>query len=825
VSSLLRDLRFGLRQLAAAPAFTAAAVASLALGIGVNTAVFSLVNGFFLRALPAAEPERLVAVFTTDPQTEGMLPTSWLNYLDLERALAGGAAGEGGVLDAAAAVRPVSVSLSDGGAAAEQLAADLVTGGFWRLAGVAPAQGRFFGPETDAAPGGHPVAVLSHGLWRRRFGGDPAVVGRTVQVNRRPYTVAAVAPEGFRGLNLLAEPELWLPMGQRGELATGQIATFFELRRGLMLWVYGRLAPGATVERAEAALAALAAELERAHPEDNAGRSLVAVPAAEAAIHPDRRGWFELAGKVLMTVVGLVLLVACANVANLLLARAVARRKEVAVRLAIGAGRGRMVRQLLAESLLLALAGGVAGLAVGLVTREILWRFRPPLVPESLDVGLDPRVLGFTLAAALATGVLFGLAPALRSARTDLVTALKEEPSASPARRRRLPLAEGLVVAQVVLSVVALVGAGLFLRSLGNVLDLDPGFERQRLAFVSFDLGAQGYDRPRAEAFYRRAVEAAAALPGADEAVVAARGLLDAGGIQRGVEANGRLAEGESAPLVRLNAVGPGYFETVGVALAAGRGFDERDRDGAPAVAVVNESAAGRFWPEGSPVGRRFRFTGDEVEREVVGVARDAKYVSLADQPQPFVYLPMAQNHVPSATLLVRTEGDPAAVAGRLREAVQALDPELPLVRLDTIGAFLHAFPSGLRMGSVFLGVFAALALALTGVGLAGVLAYGIGQRRRELALRVALGAGRPELRRLVLSRGLGLVGAGLVVGLAAAVPFARWIERFLVEGDPTDPLPFAVAAAVIAAVAVAAVLVPARRAVATDPSLVLRDR
>ena len=821
MSSLLRDLRFGLRQLVAAPAFTAAAIASLALGIGVNTAVFSLVNGFFLRPLPVAEPERLVAIYTTDPQTAGMLPMSWLNFVDLEREAAGG----GGVLDTAVAARPLPVALAGAGGAAEQVAAELVTGGYWRLAGIEPASGRFFGPETDAEPGAHPVAVLSHSLWQSRFGGDPDVVGSTVQVNRRPYTVAAVAPEGFRGLNLLAEPEMWLPAGQRGELASGQVAEFFALRRGLMMWVYGRLAPGTSIEQAEASLAALAAELERAHPEENAGRSLAVVPAAEAAIHPDRRGWFDLAGKVLMTVVGLVLLVACANVANLLLARAVARRKEVAVRLAIGAGRGRMVRQLLAESLLLALAGGVAGLLVGLVTREVLWHFRPPLVPEGLDVGLDPRVLGFTIAAALVTGILFGLAPALRSVRTDLVTALKEEPSASPSRRRRLPLAEGLVVAQVVLSVVALVGAGLFLRSLGNVLDLDPGFERERLAFVSFDLGAQGYDQARAEAFYRRAVEAAAALPGADAAVVAARGLLDGGGIQRGVEANGRLEEGQQAPMARLNAVGPGYFETVGVEIAAGRGIEERDRSGAPAVAVVNQTAAERFWPGGSAVGRRFRFTGDEVEREVIGVARDAKYVSLADAPQPFVYLPIAQNHVPAATLLVRTEGDPAPVADRLRQSVQALDPELPLVRLDTMGAFLHAFPSGLRMGSVFLGVFAALALALTGVGLAGVLAYGIGQRRRELALRVALGAGRPELRRLVLSRGLGLVGAGLVLGLAGAIPFAHWIERFLVEGDPADPVPFAVACGVIAVVAVAAVLVPARRAVATDPSLVLRDR
>ncbi|HEX2165438.1 MAG TPA: ABC transporter permease [Thermoanaerobaculia bacterium] len=823
MTDLVRDLRFGLRQLLAAPAFTAAAVVSLALGIGVNTAVFSLVNGFFLRPLPVAEPDRLLAVYTTDPQTPGLLPVSWLNYLDLERGVADG----GGPLAATAAVRPLAVSLSGGGGAAEQIQAELVTGGYWGMLGAAPLHGRFFGPETDAEPGGHPVAVLSHGLWQRRFGGDGGVVGRTISVNRRPYTVAAVAPAGFRGLNLLAEPEMWLPAGQRGELASGQIASFFELRRGLMMWVYARLAPGATADGAGRALAALAGELERLHPEDNAGRSLAAVPAAEAAIHPDRRGWFELAGKVLMTVVGLVLLVACANVANLLLARAVARRKEMAVRLAVGAGRGRMLRQLLAESLLLALVGAAAGLAVGVVTREVLWRFRPPLVPAGLEVGLDGQVLAFTLLAALATGVLFGLAPAWASARTDLVTALKEGSSAGPARRRRLPLAEGLVVAQVVLSVVALVGAGLFLRSLGNVLALDPGFERERLAFVSFDLGAQGYDRPRAEEFYRRAVERVAALPGVERAVVAARGLLDGGGVLRGLEvAGGAAADGaEQAPMVRLNAVGPGYFEAVGVELVAGRGFGEADREDAPAVAVVNESAASRFWPGETAIGRRFRFTGEEVDREVVGVARDAKYVSLADAPQPFVYLPLAQNHVPAATLLARTAGAPESLAERLRGTVQELDPELPLVRLDTIGAFLHAFPSGLRMGSVFLGVFAALALALTGVGLAGVLAYGIGQRRREIALRVALGAGRPQVRRLVLARGLGLVVAGLAVGLAGAVPFARWIERFLVEGDPADPLPFAVAAAVIAAVALAAVLVPARRATATDPALVLRDR
>jgi len=818
MDGLLRDLRYGLRQLAASPVTTAAAVLSLALGIGVNTAIFSFVDALFLAPLPVAEPDRLVAIYTTDPANPGLLPLSHPNFADLAREPPPALAGVAGV-------RGVRVALAVGGGEPAPVPADLVSGGYFELLGVEAAHGRTFGRETDDAPGAHPVAVLSDHLWRRGFGADRAAVGRTVRINRRPYTVVGVAPAGFRGVNLLSAPELWLPLGQRGELATGALGGFFDQRRALMMGVVGRLAEGVPSRAAESALAAAARELERAYPQDNRRRGLAAVPIARAAIHPGQRDAFVLAGRALAAVAGLVLLVACANVANLLLARSAARRKDFAVRLAVGSGRRRLARQLVVEGLLLAAAGGALGVLVGVATRELLWTFRPPMLPEGLDVGLDGRVLAFTAAVSVLTGLLFAALPAVRSARTDLVTHLKIDPGTSVGGRRRFGLADALVAAQIGFSLVALVGTALFLRSLDAVYAMDLGFEKERLVSVGFDLGAQGYGRPRAEALQRRALAAADALPGVESAALAERGLLDATGVQRRVAIDGRADPEGDAVLVRVNAVGPGYFETVGVPRVAGRLFAEADREGAPRVAVVNRTMAERFWPGDDPVGRRFAFVGSEGSIEVAGVVADAKYVSPAEDPMPYIYLPLAQGWVPATTLLVRTAGPAEPVVAPLRSALRRLDPELPLDGPTAVGDFLRAFPSGLRMASVFLGTFAALAVVLACLGIFGVTEHSVSRRRRELAIRMAMGARRRDVLAGVVRRGMGVVGVGLLLGIAAAALFARWIARFLVAASPADPLAFVLAAVLFVAVAAAALVVPARRAAATEPAGLLRNR
>ncbi|HMB53782.1 MAG TPA: ABC transporter permease, partial [Thermoanaerobaculia bacterium] len=718
MNELWRDLRFSLRQLAANKVFTAAAVLSLALGIGVNTAIFSFVNALFLRPLPVEQPAELVAIYVTDPNTPGLLPHSFLNTEDLPDLLGDSFAG-------VTTSRMVTASLATG-ETPEQVDALMVGGTFFDLLGVPMAHGRGFGPETDDEPGAHPVVVLSHDLWQRRFGGDPGVVGTSVRINRQPFDVIGVTADSFRGVDLLSPPDLYVPIGMREQAASGVVAQFFALRRGLMLSAYGRLGSGVGEGEAEDALAAAAAELERRFPEDNAGRRFEMVPLSEARLNPNRRDTFSLAGKALLTITGLVLLIACANVANLLLARAAGRRKEFAVRLALGAGRGRVIQQLLLEGLVLALAGGVVGLGVGLVTRSLLWSYRTTLLPAGLDVGLDLRVLGFTLLAALVTGVLFAVAPALQSARTDLVTHLKEDASPAPAGRRRLRASEALIVLQVAFSLVALVGTGLFLRSLDGILDRDPGFETEHVAMASFNLGAEGYDRPRAEAFYRRAVERAEALAGVESAVVAETALLSGGGVQRRLLVDGRGQEDSDATLVRTISVGAKYFRTAGIPLTAGRPVETRDREDAPLVAVINQTLAGRLFPNGSPVGERVRFVGEEGLIEIVGVSGDVKFASPAEDPVPIVYLPLDQRFSSNGAILVRTAGDPRPLLPRLRSELQGLDPQVPLVNLTGVAEHLYAIPSGLRMAIVFLGTFAVLALLLSMLGIFGVMEYSV---------------------------------------------------------------------------------------------------
>ncbi len=818
MDSLINDLRYASRMLLKSPAFTGVAVLSLALGIGANATIFTLINATLLAPLPVEEPSRLVAVYTTDERNRGgfndYMPTSHPNFEDYRD--------QSGVFEGMTAWSFIPLNWSGAGDP-EQIQAEIVSGNFFRLLGVRPAAGRFFLPEEDAAPGTHLVAVLSHGFWKRRFAADPSAVGATLTLNGHGFTVVGVAPQGFQGINALGGPDLWVPMMTHPQTLTGFFLDNFRDRRALLFSMMGRLKPGVTLERAEAALRSLASNLEREYPEPNRGRSVSLLPIGQATINPFIRRVFVLGSGLLMTVVGLVLLIACANVANLMLARSTARRKEIAVRMALGAGRARLVRQLLAESVLLAVLGGAAGLLLAVWGRDLLLAYRPPQVfPIALDLPIDASVLGFTLGVSLLTGILFGLAPALQCSRPDLVTDLKEKSAQSGGGR--FNLRNVLVAGQVALSLVSLIGAGLFLRGLASAQRVDPGVDTRNLLVLGFDLGAQGYDRVRGEEFHRRLLEQLAAAPGVRAAALSTMLPIGGGGFGRTVYPEGREpSAGDSGVFVTINTVSPGYFDALGVALLRGRTFTDLDRDGAPRAAVINEAMARRFWPGEEAVGKRFKFYGDQTFAEVAGVVETTKLFSLGEDPQPVAYLPLLQAYEPALTLNLRTASDPAGLAESVRRHVQGLDPTLPVVNVFTGEDLLDQTLWAPRVCAGLLSLFGLVALALAAVGIYGVMSYSVNRRTHELGIRMALGARAPDVLRLVLRQGMTLVAVGLLAGLVASLVAARAISSLLFGVSAADPATYATLSAVLAGVALLAAYLPARRATKVDPMIALR--
>jgi predicted permease len=825
MESLIQDLRYGFRMLLKSPGVTAVAVLSLALGIGANTTIFTLVNAVLLSPIPARDPARLMAVFTTDEKNRGagfdFMQTSHPNFEDYRD--------HNTVFEGMAAHQFVGLSLSGGAGQPEQIAGEIVTGNYFSLLGVTPARGRAFLPEETKIPGAQTVVVLSHGLWARRFASDPEIVGKTMTLNGQPFTVIGVAPRGFQGINALGGPDLWVPTSLHRQVLSGFLAEGFPDRRALIFNIVGRLKPGVDLKQAEAELKTIAARLEKGYPEPNKGRSVVLFPASQATINPNQRRAFVVAGSVMMTVVGLVLLIACANVANLLLARATARRKEIAIRLSLGAGRGRLVRQLMTESILLSLLGGGAGLLLAVWGRDLLLASRPTqFLPNPIDLNLDPRVLGFTLAVSLLTGVLFGLAPALQASRPDLVVELKDRTTEPGRRGAKVSLRGVLVVAQVALSLVSLAGAGLFLRSLRNTQRIDPGFETRNLLVMSFDLGAQGYDPVRAYAFHDRILERVRTIPGVASASLASNLPIAGGGFSRSVFPEGREpSAGATGVLVTNDIVTPGYLDTVGIAIRQGRGLTEMDREGQPRAVVVNETMARRFWPAGDALGKRFKFFGDESFITIVGITEDTKIFSLGEEPQPLVYVPVLQAYEPGMTLHVQTRGDPAALLETVRRAVQALEPTMPLTNVQTIGELIGVSLWAPRMSAALLALFGAIALVLAAVGIYGVMSYSVGQRTHEFGIRMALGARPRDVLGMVLRQGMTLVsiglGAGLGLGLLGAWAAADQIAQLLTGVSATDPATFSGIALLLAAVALIAGYLPARRATRVDPMVALR--
>ena len=815
-----QDVRYAMRTLAKSPSFTAAVIVSLALGIGANTTIFTLLNTLFLNPLPVERPAELVAVFTTAnrnaTQFGNLLPLSYPNLKDFrERTDA--------LKDLAAYSPPLALAFmtADG---PERVFAQLVTGNYFDVLGVRPIAGRFFTSDDDRTPGAHPIAVIGYGLWQRRFGGRFDAIGETIALNRHTITIVGVAPEGFKGVTSMFGPELWLPSMMSPQFQPRQSGSWLDERAAVVFSAFGRLRPGVTLTQADANLKTIASALEHEHPDQNAGRSVTVMPIAEATIFPGMRGTLMLAGGVLMAIVGLVLLIACSNVANLLLARASARRQEVAVRLALGATRTRLVRQLVTESLLLGAAGGALGFAFGIWGRDLLWAARPAVVANNfVELRIDTHVFAFALVLSIATGVLFGIIPAVRASRADLVGALKLEP---PLVRggRRLTVANVLLVGQVAFSLVALVTAALFVRSLQRAHDVDLGYDTRPLAILSVNLAQGGYDEARGRQFARDVRDRIERVPGITAVSWSTNMPLWANQYRR-VSIDGAAPSKQSdLPLALVTTVDVDYFKVLGFGMTQGRDFTSGDTEKGMAVAIVNDRMAERYWPNQNPIGRTFRFDSDPTPRHVIGIVKTIKYQTLGETPQPAVYLPFRQNYADGLVLYVRSSGEPARAIGTVQREVHAMDPHVPLENASSVDDLIDQSLWMMRIATGLLAVFGALAIALASVGLYGLMAYSVNQRRRELSVRMALGADRGAVLRLVVREGMTLVAIGIVVGVGLSLAISRALASLLVGIAATDAVSFATAAVLLTSVALFGTYLPARRASRFDPLVALRQ-
>ena len=812
----MRDLKYAARMLVKAPGFTAVAVLSLALGIGANTAIFSLINAVLLRPLPVSDPATLVSVSQTDQRNPGNLPVSDLNFRDLRA--------QNTVFTDMGAFAFTQVNYANGNEALP-IPAQVVTANYFSLLGAQPALGRGFLPEEETKAS--PVAVISHGFWERTLGSDPSIVGRTIALNRTPFTVVGVAPKNFSGTLLGGGPSVWVPRSMHAVVQPG--FDWYDQRRGLFLFAFGRLKPGVTLEQARSNLRTIFATLEQTFPVENKGRSTAAVPLLEARLNPNGQGPNIVVqlSSVLMAIVGIVLLIACANIANLLLARAGKRRREVAIRLALGAKRIRLVRQLITESILLSICGGLAGLAVAYWSLSALVAAKLPLpFPVDDSLTIDPRVLAFTAVLSILTGVLFGIVPALQASKPDVVPVLKNELVPSAAGRRGLralvTFRQVLVMLQVAMSLTALVGAGLFLRDLLHAQRIDPGFETNGVLIADINLGREGYTPERAQLFYDQVIEKVAALPGVTSAALADNPPLG-GGLLRSVFPEGADTTTKDRILIQVDNVTPGFLQTIGIPLVRGRDFTRADTETSPKVVIINQTMADQFWKGQDAIGRRFKFFGDQDYSTVVGVAKNAKYNGVQEQPLPFIYLPLKQNFAPAATLHVRAAGDASRLAGPVRAAIRELDPTLTLFNVRTLEDQIQQSLQPQKMNVILLTTFGALALLLAAIGLYGVASYAVAQRTREIGVRMALGAQPASVLTLVLGNGMVLVAIGLGVGLVASYLVAGAMSALVVGINPHDPLTFVATPALLAIIALLASYVPARRATRIDPLLALR--
>jgi predicted permease len=808
-TALIQDLRFGARLLVKNPSLTLIAGITLALGIAANTAIFSVLYTALLAPLPVRDPGSLVALYRKVPQDENYNRFSYPNYVDVrDRSQS---------MTGLAAYYFLSFNLSDG-AGTERTYGKIISADYFRVLGVEQALGRAFSPEEDRTPGAHPVAMISYEFWRRRFGGDPSVVGRKITLNGSAFTIIGVAGQGFRGTEVGMAPDVYVPMiMQRQAMNSDDWLS----NRGIgWLRVIGRLKPGVGVPQARAEMEALGAQLRREYPKINETFGVAVV--ADFGVHPNFRGDASQFLFLLMALVGLVLLMACANVAGLLLARFAERRREIGVRLALGASRGRLFKQMVTESLMLAMVGGVLGLALTPALLAALeWLLQSSRVlPSAIVFDLDHRILLFTAAISIATGLIFGAAPALSAAKVGVAGVIKEDGggrASGPTRLRNI-----FVIAQIGLSLLLLAASGLFVRSLQRAQQIDPGFNPENLLLMSFDLGSQGYKPEQLLNFQQQIEERVAALAGVRQVTLTSSAPLTNDADTRVIFEGYQSPDGLDGVTINFADVAPSYFQTMGIQIVDGRGFSAQDREGAPLAAIINDTAARRY---GVGVGKRIL---GERPVEIVGVARNSKYVTLGETERPFLYTPLAQNRDSQLTLIVRAAGEAGqtqlAVVEAIRQTVRSIDPNLPIYEIKTMDQHMSGALVGARLGALVISILGGVALLLSALGVYGVMASAVNSRRREIGVRMALGANARAVVTMILRQGMKLTLIGVLPGLIAAFAVMRFLKGFLYEISVSDPLTFTIITLLLIATALLACYLPARRAARVDPIQALRN-
>ena len=829
LESLLADIRYAVRWLRRSPGFALVAVASLAIGIGFNTALFAIVDAVLFKPLPVTEPARLVDVFTSDSTgTVEFSTSSYPDYLDLNARNA--------VFDGLVGYSPMFAALNLDGRSRLAMG-EIVTGNYFPVFGVNAALGRTILPADDA-PGAPKVVMVSRRYWARELGSAPDAVGRTLRIRGSAYTIVGVAPARFSGMVPILAPEMWIPVsasldvepvGLHDAVPSPTGTTRLDRRADRWLFMRGRLKPGVTIDQVRANLTVLASQLSADSPATNRDRHLAVKPTSDVHFHPSLDPVLVPIAAVLMIVVGLVLLIACANVASMLLARASSRHKEIGIRLAIGASRGRLMRQLVTEAVVLSLLGAAGGVLLAWwITSAVAALSLPLPIPLAFDLRIDGRVLAFTLAATFIASLLAGLAPALQATKPSLVADLRGEVTGSQAAGRRWTLRDALVAGQMAITALLLVIAALLTRSFIAAQRTNPGFAVNRLAIVSTDTSMLKLTADQSQRFYQNAIDRVSAIPGVESAALASRVPLQLNANNWEIWVPGRHRPGEHGDSVEVTTVSPEYFKTMGVGIVEGREFTNADRPDTPRVAIVNETLARRVWPGQSAIGKIFHTRGGEGPPfQIVGVSADHKVKTLSELPTPFLQIPRTQRPGPYSAIIARTRGDANALLRDMRRELLALDPNVVLVENQTMEMQVDATLFPMRASAWLVSGVGLVAMLLAAIGLYGVIAYSVARRTREIGIRVALGARPGAVVRLVMRQGLvvavaGLLAGGAVTGVVAFLA-AREISGVLYRVSVGDPFSWGGAAVLLLTVSAFANLIPAWRASRVDPSEALR--
>ncbi len=813
MSNLLQDCKYGFRVLRKSPGFTAIAILTLALGIGANTTIFSWINSTLLNPVPGLSRPSEVVSLTLSKPGENPFP---FTYPDLE-AMRNGQQSFTGI----AACNFAQVSLK-GKSKPERIWGMVVSANYFDVLGVRPIIGRSFLPEEDKKPGGAPVAVISYRLWQTHFAANPDIVGQTIEINEHPYTIVGVTPAAFQGSQTGVRNEIWLPIMMEAQL--NPLGDLLHDHHQFWLLMFGRLKPGVTLEQAQQEMTLRLQPEVKGYPEEHKGHDAVTV----YPLWRNPYGLNQFMSKLLpalMCISGLVLLLACVNVANLMLVRSVGRRREIAIRMSLGVSRWRLVRQLLVESLILALAGGAVALCITFWTQGTLMTFMPVTedLPLSLTIETDRTVLLATAVISVLTGVIFGILPALRSSGVAPAEVLKEETGSASGTLRKARLASCLVVAQISLSLLLLVCAGLFIRSFRSAQQMDPGFNPHNVLIASYDLFTAGYSESTGAEFDRQLITKLEALPGVQSVALTNRIPLFGGG-STSVKPEGYVSPANESMETQAAIITPNFFRTMQIPLVKGRDFTPQDTKSSQRAVIVNEAFANRYWPKQEPVGKQLNSDFTHEWFKVVGVARDAKVDSLNEKPTPYVYLPLYQVYRPGMIIDARVTGDPLAFTKTIERTVHTLNPEVIVFDVTTLELRSQFASIGQRVAGTFVGAFGLLALALAAVGIYGVTSYTTRQRTHEIGIRMTLGATRQNVLRLVLVYGLRLMLIGIGVGLVLALVLTRFLRGLLLGVTSTDALTFSSVAFLLCAVALLACFIPARRATRVDPIAALRN-